>query len=487
MIYLLITFLILYLILAIRKIDWALMFIIFSLPLYVVRFDIGIPTTLLELMILICFAVWYLKNFNQITTNIKYAFRHGILRRFAPRDDKVKVPYPFSVEIVLFLVISYIAVGFAGFSDSALGIWKAYFFEPILVFILILNIFNPTLHREKKDFASLQIRKILGPLSLSALFISLFAVYQKFTGDFISNPLWTAEETRRVTSVFSYPNAVGLFLAPLVLIFEGWLVSVIKNSTPNTEKIQLFKINYISLVIVLSVLAIFFAKSEGALIGIIAGLIIFGLFFDKKVRSLTLIIIILITLFINFYQPAKNLVKEKITLADLSGEIRKQQWRETWQMMVGSPSRFIFGTGLNNYQASILPYHQDGIFFDFDNDPEYRRHIVWNDEYKKTHWQPVEIYMYPHNIVLNFWTELGLAGALLLVWIIAKFFIMSFKNLKQEKRFLPLGLIGAMVAVIVHGLVDVPYFKNDLAISFWIFVALLSIINIINREDKTII
>jgi hypothetical protein len=30
-----------------------------------------------------------------------------------------------------------------------------------------------------------------------------------------------------------------------------------------------------------------------------------------------------------------------------------------------------------------------------------------------------------------------------------------------------LGIVLAMVAIIVHGLVDVPYFKNDLALEFW--------------------
>ena len=488
-------FLILYLILAIKRIDWALMLIIFFLPLYVVRFDIVIPTTLLELIILICFVVWFLGH----TKFVDFLKRKYTWKQFK-EEKKKRMKYPFSVEISLLLIISYIAVGFSGFSNPALGIWKAYFFEPVLVFILILNIFNPTptlpLVRGGKNENSPSLprrgaggglKKILWPLSLSALLVSLFAVYQKFTGDFISNPLWAAEDTRRVTSIFSYPNAVGLFLGPLVLVFEGWLVSIIKNSTPNTEKKQLLKIGYISLVIILSVLAIFFAKSEGALIGVIAGLVIFGLFFGKKVRAITLIVIILATLFVGFYPPARDYTKKKITLSDLSGEIRKQQWRETFEMLKGG--KFFMGTGLNNYQASILPYHQEGIFFNSDNLPweEFRRKIVFNEEANKKYWQPVEIYMYPHNILLNFWTELGLAGAFLFVWIIARYFIMGLKNLKQEKKFLPLGLIGAMVAIVVHGLVDVPYFKNDLAVMFWVLVALLSIINIINREDKTII
>ena len=35
-----------------------------------------------------------------------------------------------------------------------------------------------------------------------------------------------------------------------------------------------------------------------------------------------------------------------------------------------------------------------------------------------------------------------------------------------------LGVFAAMLAVIVHGLVDVPYFKNDLSLEFWALVGL---------------
>ena len=34
-----------------------------------------------------------------------------------------------------------------------------------------------------------------------------------------------------------------------------------------------------------------------------------------------------------------------------------------------------------------------------------------------------------------------------------------------------LGVLLALIAVIVHGLVDVPYFKNDLSLEFWTLVA----------------
>ncbi|MCK4554266.1 hypothetical protein KAU19_04875, partial [Candidatus Parcubacteria bacterium] len=188
-------------------------------------------------------------------------------------------------------------------------------------------------------------------------------------------------------------------------------------------------------------------------------------------------------------QPIRDYAIEKITLHDLSGEIRKQQWRETWQMLTGSPSIFIFGTGLANYQNAIVPYHQEGIFFNKDNDPDFRRKIViFNDKYRAEHWQPVEVYLYPHNILLNFWTELGLAGMLLFVWIIGKYLYIGLKtienrqssieNLCSKNKYLVLGLVGAMAMIVVHGIVDVPYFKNDLAVMFWLLIAMLGLVNL---------
>jgi len=97
----------------------------------------------------------------------------------------------------LVLIISLVAAGVTGFSFSALGIWKAYFFEPILLFILIFNVF--------KNRNSL--RRILWALLASAAAVSLFAIFQKITGWFITNPFWAAAATRRAVSFFGYPNA----------------------------------------------------------------------------------------------------------------------------------------------------------------------------------------------------------------------------------------------------------------------------------------
>ena len=37
---------------------------------------------------------------------------------------------------------------------------------------------------------------------------------------------------------------------------------------------------------------------------------------------------------------------------------------------------------------------------------------------------------------------------------------------------LQLGVFLALVGIVVHGLVDVPYFKNDLSLEFWVLLAI---------------
>ncbi|MBU4455495.1 O-antigen ligase family protein, partial [Patescibacteria group bacterium] len=344
--------------------------------------------------------------------------------------------------------------------------------------------------------------------------VSVFAIYQKFTGAFIFNELWAAEETRRVTSFFGYPNAVGLYLGPIMLILLVWIFDQYskiksKNLRQDIKEIfnfqfsifnQFFKIIFLFLTIIISLLSIYFAKSEGAMIGIAAGLLVFGLSAGKKIRWVVAALILLALIGIINFQPLRDYAVKKITLTDLSGEIRKQQWRETWQMLAASPLRFALGAGLANYQNAVAPYHQEGIFFNKDNDLEFYRHVVWNEEYKKSHWQPVEVYLYPHNIILNFWSELGLAGLLLFVWIIGKFFVigiwnffgnclprcaargrgkLEIGNLETRKdKYLALGLLGAMTVIVIHGVVDVPYFKNDLAVMFWLLIAMMGLINL---------
>ena len=516
----LILFLIFYLILAKIRLDWAVMLFLFALPSYQIRFDcLGVPATLLEAMILISFAVWLFQNYKKIINNVKIKLKNPHFAK-ATRGKPKSGRYPFDIEIVLMLLIAFVSIAVAGFSDSAFGVFKAYFFEPVLVFILIFNVFGKfsvetqNNNVETQNLASLHfasLRKILWPLAFSAFFVSLYAILQKI------GLLYSPENfLPRVTGTFFYPNALGLYLGSIVIIMIGFCLHEIKKIKDKRYKIQTNshvkraqaklhplskhkQITFLILTILLSVSAIFFAKSEGALIGVLVALFVifivwlfnkfkFKLLIPKIIISLILIFVIVSPLiylklipehkYFNFDSGALNYITDKTMLKDFSGEVRKQQWREIWEFLSASPKNFIFGAGLSGYQEAIKPYHQEGIFFNSERDIDFRRKLVLFDEkYKAAHWRPVEIYMYPHNLILNFWSELGILGVLLFVWMIGKMIFLSIK----QNGFIALGLLGAIMVIAVHGLVDVPYFKNDLAVLFWIFVAVLGMITPVKR------
>lgn len=510
MFYLIILFLVLYAFLAYRRLEWSLMLFLFALPSYQIRFDVfAVPATLLEAMILISFAAWFFKNRKNIIENLKCIFKN-LKSKIINRNR-----YPFDMEIICILLIAFVAVAIAGFSDSAFGIFKAYFFEPILAYLLIFNVFfggrplnKESTATEEPDFFKAPVLKIIGPLALSAFFVSGYAILQKFGLAYSPENFWP-----RVTGVFFYPNALGLYLGPLVPVMAGYSIfnfqfSIFKQFS--IHKFSIIKILFLLLTIILSISSIFYARSEGAMIGLAAAFLIIAVLWIATRFKLSLLIpkifVYLILFFViaspfiylklvpehkyfNFGNPALNYIADKTMLKDFSGEVRKQQWRETWKFLTASPKNFIFGAGLSGYQAAIAPYHQEGIFFNHDRDLDFRRKLVFfDDNYKQKYWRPVEIYMYPHNFILNVWTELGLSGVFLFIWLLIKMINYQFSIFAQFKisnlKFLSFGLIGSFIAVIVHGLVDVPYFKNDLAVMFWVMIALASALNLENRKPE---
>ena len=85
---------------------------------------------------------------------------------------------------------------------------------------------------------------------------------------------------------------------------------------------------------------------------------------------------------------------------------------------------------------------------------------------------PIELLMlHAHNIFLQFFINTGLVGLVGFVWLLGKWG----KGLWAAvavKTPLAAATWSAMIALIVHGLFDVAYWKNDLAALFWMILAL---------------
>ncbi len=370
----------------------AFLLFVAALPAYVVRFDIAsIRTTMLEVLFAILFAVWMLK-----------------------REKRLIDIKGWGWLLLAWIAIATVSLFVSPDFRAAAGVWKAYFIEPILLFLIA----NDLLRTQNDRDAAIR------SLAFSAIGISAMAILQHWTNLGVPPP-WNLPGQERSTSIYGYPNAIGLFLAPLLPLF--------------------FKKKPLYLAaIIFSLAAIVLAQSEGAIVGLVAGFGSFLLCFKKtRVPALVAGMIVATALFV---LPTRAFVIEKITLNDWSGRVRKEMWVEASHML---KDHVVLGAGLSGYPIVFDTYHK-------------ARHI--------------EIFQYPHEIILNFWTELGLAGLIAFALLIVRYFKTLRNILRRDpsSRLWVAILLASMMTLLVHGLVDVPYFKNDLSMLFWLIAAFAS-------------
>ena len=81
----------------------------------------------------------------------------------------------------------------------------------------------------------------------------------------------------------------------------------------------------------------------------------------------------------------------------------------------------------------------------------------------------------PHNLLLSFWAQGGLLMLLSMASVLYIEFKKSFKNYKYS-------VLAGLTTIFIYGLVDTPYWKNDLVMIYWMLVALA----IISKPKKSI-
>ncbi len=413
-----IVFLFLFFFVAKKSIFYGILLISATMPSYLVRLHIGtVPTTWLELQIIILFFLWIFE------------------KKITPKEF---LRFFLSLEIWPIFLLLFFASSISVLSSpdvpAALGIWKAYFLEP-MIFLLIL------IHTVRFK----QIRHFMWPFCFTVFFISVIACYQKLTAWNIPLPEWRVEATRRVTFFFDSPNAVGLLLAPMVAFIFAIFASEIRTnqSKPISNPWQSFYQLLMLASMVMGALAIWFARSRAALIavGISALFIVYHVWPKKIVFSLLALmlgIIVVIT-------PIRSAFLDLATFQVASGRHRLMLYENTWNML---KDNVFYGAGLAGFP----------FFYDQYRSPKHTEKLI-----------------YPHNFFLNFWSETGLLGMLSITALLMYFFFISFQEIRK-KNPVAIALTSSMMAILIHGMVDVPYFKNDLAILFWLIYGLAYIV-----------
>jgi putative inorganic carbon (HCO3(-)) transporter len=386
---------------------------LFLAPTYVIRFDVfGLPTNLLMLwvpLVWLIFALWI------FSTGRFSNFRQSVI--FTDRRLLWLVAVFFSAGTVALFI--------GGFSQEKLGQYIVWFVEPLTMFF-IARFLAQKFPAAKSYFIS--------AIYFFLLVSGVYAMVQYFTLHGLPPAWWgNSDEPKRALSFFAHPNDYALFIAPLLAFLLPDVFARIKNFRLPANSAVIFAW-------IAGAIGLLFSFSRGGWLGLVAALAMFVLVSGNKktaqtVATAVVIVAIVIALVPNLrYRVILPFYGERSSVARLA------LWRTGWHMVQDNPA---LGKGLLGADHNWARYAVD---------------------------PPLGHYPFPHNIFLDFWIDTGLLG---LISFIALAVYGLWHGWKHRANMYAFGLMLFLVALLVHGQIDNPYFKNDLALAFWLVWAMI--------------
>ena len=323
-------------------------------------------------------------------------------------------------------VLMLAAAGFSALSaddpTAALFELRSVFLLPALYYVL--------LRRARLDRAARY--RLVDAWMVGALGVALVGLVQVALG---RNLVYAEGGLPRLQSVYFSPNNVGLYLG------RAWpmLVAVAVGGASRQRRLAY---GLMSLPITLALVLSF---SRGALLlGVPAAVAVMSWWAGRRWRWAVVALAVLAAL---LAVPLMR-VPRFGSLLDLhqgSTFFRLELWRSSLRMIADHPW---LGLGPGNFQSA------------------YRTRYVLPSA-----WQEFDL-EHAHNIYLDHWTRLGVLGLVALV--VGQVAFWRVLRRWPAGRALTIGLAGAMVAFLAHGLVDNVLFFPDLALTFVLMWGLAS-------------
>jgi O-antigen ligase len=329
---------------------------------------------------------------------------------------------PFTVPGAIFLVAGAISVVVAPDRRAALGIYRAYLIEPMLFFFVLATVVY-TARRASLILAGLGTGGVVVGIANSVVILNAIRLHQL---DIAGTP---------PVVIYTNANSIALFLVPLIAV-AGSIVLYSHN-----RRERMLSGAFLAIALVSTLLSF----SRGGYLALAA--VAVGLALSHRRRWLLLGAATVAAIVVVLVPPINHRIAIELDFTNGSNTLvgRIGLWSATLQML---QHHFLFGAGLSGFATALGP--------------------IWNPSH-------IDRFIYPHNIVLTFWSETGLLGLVSFTWIMFVGFRQGWREWKHgDPGWQPVGLgvVLALVAVVVHGLVDVPYFKNDLALEFWVVLGL---------------
>ena len=372
---------------------------------------------------------------------------------FIPRlilFKKLQIKFPLKYPLIIFFGYSILSLILSQYKyASFFGFLRIFFF--FLLFVLIVNIVS--------DFKKLLF--LVKVVIISTGLVSLIGLFQ-ITG--ISFTAWIPAFPGRITSTFGNPNFLGSFLAITLP-----LTAVSYLSSSNKKKLVylvIFVTGFVSLLL---------TRSRGAITAsILSFLLMSGIIFLGRSRDfiekrkpfalLGLLVIALLVVFILVDSGSESITKRFSETSPGEGSMfyRLKVWESTLNLI---RHNFVFGTGLGTFQ----------IYF-----PQY----AIQDFYELV---PIGNLLHSENEYLEIWSESGIVGLVLFLWIISGVFFLALKFIHSKtelkQRIIATGLLTGISAGLVQGLVCVSLRWTGPDFFFWLSISLL--MALISNSEKS--
>jgi putative inorganic carbon (HCO3(-)) transporter len=324
---------------------------------------------------------------------------------------------PHDIPIVLLLLAGIGGIIVAPDHIRALGIYRAYFVETIALFYIAVDLIR-TPH---------ELRRVI---LIAGAGSCVFAV-----GQIVTFALAIVHHAVQIDAGPAFlntsSNQVALYLEPPFAFAIGFALF------SKTARDRLVAVAVVALLLAALVLTL--SRAAYIAVAVVAVIALLSLS-ERRIRLWALAggsVALLLVLELPFISQRLGTFSHSILL-------RESIYRAALRMLSERP---ILGAGISGFPIRVAPFRPPGE----------------------------EIELYPHNLWLTTWSEVGLLGLLAfaaiffgLLWRGAR----AIGRLEGIYRAVAWGAVGTLVLYLVHGMFDSPYWKNDLSAEFWILAAL---------------
>ena len=373
-----------------RYARWSLYLTVAALPLYTVRWHYGpVPTTLLETLIVVTVALYVVAR-----------WRVGARR---------PIPTPFDIPILALLAAGAVAVFVAGDHRGALGLYRAYFLEPIALFYVAVD-----LVRRDEDMRRLLYAFAAGSSAFAILNLAVF--FQALRAHAVLVGAAPNALYGDANYVAMYFEPAFAFAAATLMLGRTTAMRIVGAAwlaiTGTALVLTFSKGSYLALFALVALVVVTVPRWR---VGVVAAIGV-GMIIATQVP----------------------LMMARIVTVSSSVDGRLQVFNNAFEAIRQSP---LLGVGLAGYSFEFRGAMSE---------------------------------IYPHNLWLTFWVEVGIVG---LAAFAVVFFVVQWRGWRlwpHTEGFWRVATWGSLAALLLwffHGLVDSPYWKNDMSIEFWILVA----------------